>query len=73
MRTRNLDPPLDLSPYEGIQLRLFGDGQVRVCVCVCVCWVCMLDNVVCLRALPVSLFPSLPSPRRSGSRRERCD
>ncbi|KAG2445042.1 hypothetical protein HYH02_008910 [Chlamydomonas schloesseri] len=27
VRTRNLDPPLDLSPYEGIQLRLFGDGQ----------------------------------------------
>ncbi|GLI71468.1 hypothetical protein VaNZ11_016695 [Volvox africanus] len=27
VRTRNLDPPLDLSPYEGIALRLFGDGQ----------------------------------------------
>ncbi|GFR44551.1 hypothetical protein Agub_g5822 [Astrephomene gubernaculifera] len=27
VRTRNLDPPLDLSPYEGIELRLYGDGQ----------------------------------------------
>ncbi|GLC61057.1 hypothetical protein PLESTB_001711400 [Pleodorina starrii] len=27
VRTRNLDPPLDLSPYAGIELRLFGDGQ----------------------------------------------
>ncbi|GIL91423.1 hypothetical protein Vretimale_17816 [Volvox reticuliferus] len=27
VRTRNLDPPLDLSPYDGIELRLFGDGQ----------------------------------------------
>ncbi|EFJ50015.1 hypothetical protein VOLCADRAFT_89408 [Volvox carteri f. nagariensis] len=27
VRTRNLDPPLDLSPYEGVELRLFGDGQ----------------------------------------------
>ena len=24
----NLDPPLDLSPYDGIELRLLGDGQV---------------------------------------------
>ncbi|MDX2273379.1 MAG: CIA30 family protein [Cyanobacteriota bacterium] len=27
VRTRNFDPPLDLSAYQGIQLRLQGDGQ----------------------------------------------
>ncbi|KXZ46130.1 hypothetical protein GPECTOR_46g199 [Gonium pectorale] len=27
VRTRNMDPPLDLAPYEGIELRLLGDGQ----------------------------------------------
>lgn len=27
VRTRNLEPPLDLSPYEGLELRLLGDGQ----------------------------------------------
>lgn len=27
VRTRNFDPPIDLSPYEGIALRVRGDGQ----------------------------------------------
>lgn len=27
MRTRNLDPPLDLTGYEGIKLRVLGDGN----------------------------------------------
>lgn len=27
VRTRNLAPPLDVSPYGGMALRLFGDGQ----------------------------------------------
>jgi hypothetical protein len=27
VRTRNLQPPLDLSAYEGLELRLKGDGQ----------------------------------------------
>ncbi len=26
MRTRNIEPALDLSPYEGLELRLKGDG-----------------------------------------------
>ena len=27
VRTRNLDPALDLSPYAGLELRLKGDGR----------------------------------------------
>lgn len=35
VRNRNFDPPLDLSQYEGIQLRVKGDGKRYKCILRC--------------------------------------